>query len=222
MFYLPEVKWQARKGSSFDTIVRELESVIKANPALAKKNGWPTDTKGVEDWVDLYNATVCQRMGWDKYISTGSGGAGLVPKTHPLHQQETLQSLRNAAARVKELMEGAKTLREWDESGDPAVPPEVSLRRAQACSKCPHNTPGDFTKWFTVPASEMIKARIEKAQARKLTTEQDDNLHICDVCYCPLRLKVHVPIQWIAKRLNPEKLHALRAVPGCWVGAEIP
>jgi len=219
-FYLPEVRWKARQGSSFDTIVRELQAVIAANPALAQKHNWPTNTREVEDWVELYNATVCQRMGWTNYIGAQPSSRDLIPKASPLHQQASLDSLRSAAARARELMEGAKTLKEWDESGDPAVPPELSLARAQACSKCPHNQPGNFTEWFTVAASELIKSRIERAQSRKLTTPQDDNLNLCDICHCPLKLKVHVPMPWITKRLSPDKLAALRAVPGCWVGTE--
>ena len=68
-FYLPELKWQSSSNyPSFDSVVQQLQSVILANPALAQQHKWPTDRAGVENWVDLYNATMCARMGWTDFI----------------------------------------------------------------------------------------------------------------------------------------------------------
>lgn len=215
-FYLPAVKWKARPGSSFDTIARELLKVIKANPALAKQHQWPNEIRGVEDWVDLYNATVCQKMGWNKYIQEEE--AGWVPKSPAPHQQAVLASLRNAAATAKELVRGAQTLMEWDDSGEPPVPAAQALKRAQVCCACPLNDPSDLTAWFTVPAAELIKRRVQKFQSRQLTTERDEDLHLCTACHCPLKLKVHIPIAWITKRLSPDQRAKLH--PTCWITRE--
>lgn len=217
-FYLPEIKWRSRPNSSFDTIARELFRAIQSNPAQAAKNQWPTDIRGVEEWVDLYNATVCAKMGWVKYIQ--EEGMGSVPKATAPHQQATLASLRNAAVLAKELVAGAKTLMEWDESGEPPVTPEKALARAQVCCQCPLNDPSSLTSWFTVPAAELIQRRVERFQARKLTTPRDEYLHLCTACHCPLKLKVHIPIDWITKRLSNEQKERLKAGRNCWIIAE--
>lgn len=213
-FYLPELKWHAPHNfPSFDRVVQALTQVINANPFLAHKHKWPTHPQGIEEWVDLYNATVCAKMGWDAYIVSDQGTT--LPKTSPRHQQATLQSLRNAAASAKELVAGAKTLTEWIDSGEPAVSAELSTHRAIICATCPKNEEGDWTKWFTIPASELIKRQVQKAQDRKLTTPRDDQLHLCTACHCPLALKVHVPIEWITKRMSPETRAKLD--PRCWI-----
>lgn len=102
-----------------------------------------------------------------------------------------------------------------------AVPAETSASRAEVCAKCPLNSPEDLTKWFTVPAAELIKRRIERAQSRRLTTPKDDLLHLCTACHCPLKLKCHVPIQWIAKRLTDEQKERLKGGKDCWIISEI-
>ena len=218
-FYLPEIKWSAPKNfPSFTVVCDRLQEVILANPFLAQKHQWPTARADIESWVELYNATVCARMGWTEYIASEQGAS--IPKPTPPHQQETLLNLAAAAARSKELVAGAKSLSEWQSSGDPAVSPELSTHRAILCSACPLNEQGDLTRWFTVPAAELIKRQVEKAQARKLTTPRDDQLNICTACHCPLKLKCHVPISWITKRLTPEQREKLKGGKDCWILAE--
>lgn len=219
-FYLAPIKWSAPKGGSFNSIVDALERVVKSNPFLAQKHKWPRDRKALEDWVDLYNATVCVRMGWTNYVGDESGSFS-APKVSAPHQRELLRSLGAAAARAKELVGGARTLKEWQDSGEPPVSPEQALARAQVCAACPHNTAGDLTAWFTVPASEYIKRQIERLHERQLSTPRDDDLHICNVCWCPLQLKVHTPLSWITKRLSSRTLAALQAVEKCWVPNEM-
>src|SRR5512137_1066676 len=158
-FYLPELKWNAPGNyPSFTRVCDALQAVVNANLAMAQQKQWPTDRPGIEAWVDTYNASLCAAMGWNDYIT--SEGVPSVPKMSPSLQKETLQSLAAAAARAKELVAGAKSLIEWDESGENAVPRDLANSRAMTCSACPRNEPGDWTKWFTVPAAELIKRRV--------------------------------------------------------------
>lgn len=220
-FYLPEIKYRAPGNfPSFTVVCDGVQRAIEANPFIAQKNKWPTERKAIEDWVESYNATLCAQMGWDNYIAAEESST--VPKSTPLHQQETIQNLVSAAASAKALVAGAKSLTEWIDSGEPAVPQELSTHRAIVCSACPRNEEGDWTKWFTVPAAELIKRQVEKAHSRKLTTPRDDQLHLCNACNCPLKLKVHVPIEWIAKRLNEDQKAKLATGKNCWILSEIP
>lgn len=217
-FYLPEVKWSAPAGQSFNLISQGLFRVVQANPALAEKNHWPTTLQGCEDWVDFYNATVCYKQGWKDYIITDEGAAA--PKFPAPHQQASLSGIRAVAEKAKKLVRGARTLEEYVMSNEPAVAPEVSTLRAQVCAACPKNQQGDWTEWFTIPAAEIIKRMLNRFQARKLSTPSDDRLNCCTVCWCPMKLKVHIPITWIVKHQDPEEAQELAAVPGCWIPKE--
>lgn len=219
-FYLPELKWNAPGPyASFTRICDAVEQVIKANPYLAQQNKWPTDRTGVENWVDAYNTQLCNQMGWTDYVTDGNEPSS--PKWEPHYQQQTLQSLRAAAARAKELVVGAKALGQWDDSGEPPVERDLATARAQICSICPKNESGDWTKWFTVPAAELLKRRVEHAQQRQLSTVHDEKIQFCSICACPLKLKVHVPMKWIAPTLTSSKKEALReANPSCWMVVE--
>lgn len=217
-FYIPELKWKAPENfPSFAVVCDAVQSVVRANPFLAAKHNWPTDRAGIEGWVDVYNATVCARMGWDDYITQG-GGLGTFPKSSPpLH---SLRSLAAAAARAKELVAGAKTLIAWIDSNEPPVDRDLAIARAEACLQCPHNDKNDLTAWFTVPASELIKRQIQKVAEREISTPLDEKLHVCNICYCPLKLKVQTPLKWILSEIPAAKLAKLKAVPNCWVARE--
>lgn len=213
-FYLPELKWSAPGNfPSFTVVANALEEVIKANPHLAQKHQWPTDRAGIENWVDAYNAALCAQMGWNDYITQGESHS--FPKSQP--PQQNLQSLAAAAAMAKELIAGAKSLSDWEDSHDPAVPRDLAQSRAAICVACPKNEAGDWTRWFTAGAAELIRRKVEKAQARSLSTIHDERLHLCSACHCPLKLKVHVPINWIVKRLSNQTRSKLLEAPACWV-----
>ena len=213
--YVAELKWSAPGNfPSFTKVCDALQQVIQANPFLAQKNKWPTDRHSIEDWVDTYNATLCAKMGWDAYVANGDPG-GSIPKSQP--PMLNLQSLAAAAANAKELVSGAKTLIEWIDSKEGAVERDLAQSRALTCSTCPKNEEGDLTRWFTVSASELIRRQIEKAQERSLSTIHDEKLNLCSACHCPLKLKVHVPIEWITKRLTPAQMAKLKEAPHCWI-----
>ena len=171
--------------------------------------------------VDEYNANICAQMGWTQYIGRPEESAP-IPKGSPQRQQTLLSNLRSAAAKAKELVAGAKSLKEWVDSGEPPVPTEQSARRAAICAACPQNEQGDFTKWFTVPAAELIKKQLETLAERKLSTPDDERIQMCMACSCPLRLKVHTPIGYVTKALSVEARERLKAGKNCWILAESP
>jgi len=214
-FYLPELKWSAPKNfPSFTVVCNALQAVVEANPVLAAKHNWPRDRKGIEDWVDTYNATVCAHMGWNDYIAEGAGGSS-IPKSTPPPQN--LSSLAAAAAKAKELIAGAKSLIEWLDEGEKPVDRDLATARAATCMACPKNEKGDWSRWFTLPASELIRRQVEKAQSLSMSTVHDESLNMCTACMCPLKLKVHVGVGWILKRITAHQREGLKQGNDCWI-----
>lgn len=222
-FYIPELKWNAPGPyASFTRICDAVEQVIRANPHLAQQHQWPQDRVGVENWVDNYNAQLVAQMGWDSppgtYLNTDAGPS--IPKWSPSHQQETLQGLRAAAAKAKELVAGAKTLGQWIFSNEPPVSRDQANARALICSTCPANQPGDWTRWFTKPAAELIELEMRQLHSRELSTLHDERIKFCEACSCPLQIKVHVPSLYLKSGTNTEQLERMRSAnPKCWVVA---
>jgi hypothetical protein len=217
VFREPSTGWTPRPFTSFESICEQIFAFRQGNPFLAQKNQWATDMEGIRREVDFYNARVCQMQGWTQYIITDAGTAP-PPKTQTPQQQS---AIANAAGVAKRIWSGVRSLNAWDASGDPAVPAELSAKRAAICAVCPKNGQGDLTRWFTVPASEVIKRQLERKEARKLSTPDDAKLNICEVCLCPMKLKVHEPLQYLKAHTLPEVLADLKAVPSCWLPAEI-
>lgn len=218
-FYQPETRWRPQPFHSFHMIVTTLIAHRNANPALRDQHGWSTDQTAVEDEVDEFNARMCEQAGWTEYIQAPIGMAPppFFPAPSPMDQS----ALSVAAGAAKKVWAGVRTLHDWLDSGESAVPPEQSAARAAVCVQCPKNGQGEFTKWFTRPAAEAIKVLMERTQDRRLSTPHDATLNICEVCYCPMKLKVHTPLSFINSHLTQQVLDELAvANPNCWIVAE--
>ena len=216
--YIAPLKWESPRMVSFDQVVNGAIAALKANPTAARQLGWDLSYDAMADRVDEFNAAICQSMGWSDYIAAPASVS--LPKSQPRDQQTVLQNLRGAVAASKELVAGAKTLIEFLDSGEPPVDKGLAEHRAIVCSTCPKNEAGDMTRWFTAPAAELIRRQIERAHARSLTTPRDAQLNLCTACHCPLRLKVHIGVKWIVKRLSPEQMGRLKEAPACWIPLE--
>ena len=203
-FGLPEANWKAPPFASFVQIVNQVQRIVAANPALAQSKGWPTARPDIENWVDEFNATICQMNGWTNYIVDG-GSVWSPPKPVPL------SAARNVAA-------GAKTLASWISQGATPVSRQQGEDRALVCSKCPLNQPGDLSNFFTRATSELIRMQIQTAQDLDLTTPHDSKLGVCSACDCPMRLKIWTPLKNILEHLLPGAKAALD--PKCWIPAE--
>lgn len=196
--------------ASFETIVAAIIAHRKANPWLIEKHKWPIEPEDVRNELDAYNAKICSDMGWSAYIS----GAAATPQ--PANPQTPLpQTIGRRAANV---VAGAETLVDWIGDGAHAVSPEQSSGRAAVCVGCPKNNPGDLLSFFTRPAAEAIRRTIAKKNEMKLSTPSDEKLGVCDVCDCPLKLKVHLPVDFIRARLSQAVRSELPA--HCWMVKE--
>lgn len=217
-FLQPQTNWQSPFFASFNVIVSSLIAHRKANPHLVKQHGWRTDEAGVADEVDEYNARICAQNGWTQYIMAPLGEPP-PPKSKPPTIQDQKQ-LSAAGLKAAKVWSGVKTLNEWYDSQEPAVPAELSIARAKACSECPFNEPGDYSKWFVAPAAEAIKRQVEKFSDRKLSTPYDDKLQVCKACLCVNKLSVHAPLRLKLAHMRPDVYAELETAPDCWVVRE--
>lgn len=209
-FVQPELKWHARPGS-FDSIVQQVYHLRHGNPGIAKQKGWATEVADIEEEVDAYNTRLCVGMGWTDYI-TGEGGSAAAARPFPAAPQ------RSALSSVRAVAAGAGVIINWLRSGAEAVPQELAEKRAAICAPCPLNYKGDWTSLFTVPVSAAIQREINKRRDWKLSTSRDAELGVCDGCLCPMKLKIHMPLERITTKLPAEVKAAL--VPNCWIKTE--
>jgi len=189
---------------TFDQTVINIIKHRLANPAITSKLKLATDPASVGFELEQFTA---KRLGLpDPKLSP--------PPTRPQLSGAALAAVGN----IKKLAAGNALLLEWQESGLPPVPAEISTSRAATCAECPKNDPGGLLKYFTGPVSDMIRKRLAKLHEMNLTTPSDEKLQVCSACLCPLRLKVHTPIQLIIKRLKPQFKADLHEK--CWILSE--
>lgn len=217
--------WKPKEASrwSWTALVDEVFHLIQANPAYQRRYQWPKDRGEIEDWVEQFNVAHASAMGWTEYLE--GGPAKGVPFSRPqLNAQVASVGAAvadNPPAWYKQLGQvgvGLKTLGDW--LGDEAhpVPTNQSEERARICATCPQNQKGDWRRFFTKPASELIRRQLEERTHLNLKTSVDAELGICAACGCPLRLKSHVPLKYITAHLPAEDKKLLD--PKCWILAE--
>lgn len=202
-FFQASTNWWAPAPGS-NTFDQQVINIIRhrlANPAITAKFKLATDVPTVAGELEQFTA---KRLGWPD------------PKSSPPPMRQQLSGAALAAVdSIKKLAAGNALLLEWQESGLPPVPAEVAAERATVCAGCPKNDPGGLVKYFTGPVADAIRKRLGKLHEMNLTTPSDDKLQVCAACLCPLRLKVHTPIQLITKRLKPQFRADLD--PRCWI-----
>ncbi len=148
--------------------------------------------------------------GADSYIAGGDGDdLGFTPAR---------RNANRVVAGASNVARGTAILVEW--IGEGGVPVEIPIAEARAaiCAECPLNDKGDWTRWFTQPASDLITQQLAVKHDLKLATSFDDKLQVCSACGCPLKLKVFTPMKHIRAHLSGESKAKL--VPYCWILTE--
>ncbi len=205
-----------------DHIARSVINLLQANPRVQAQLGWDLSIPAMLDRIDEYNAAVCLQRGHAQYVMAEGGQPDPPPFLgHPSQNPNSQNALLAAGGSIKKIWAGIRTLHEWVDAGCPHVDPDKSTARALVCSNCPKNGAGDFTSWFTKPAAEGLKRLAERFAKFNLSTPYDEKINVCDVCLCPMKLKVHMPIDIIRNGTTNETHAELNAVPGCWVAKEL-
>jgi hypothetical protein len=208
-YYQSQSRWNAPnpKGNTFDRQVEEIIKHRKLNPAMLIHHKLSIDPVIVGNELEAYNRA---RLGIP-FPPTA------LPSIPPPESSPLLSiPVRDAISAVKKLAAGNALLMEWEESGMPPEPAEISESRAKVCQHCPKNEKGkSLTEIFTVPVANRIKERFKRLHEMDLKTSVDSELNVCQACLCPLKLKVHTPMPLIQKRLKPEQRAELD--PKCWI-----
>lgn len=198
-FKQPQTGW-VRQSWDFRSLCVELQKHRMANSKFQLN----TNLGAIMDEVDEANARrVMSIRGADIYVSSTEGSPPKQPAPRPAG---------GAGGGVNPLS-GLKLLKDLLE-GDP-VDGEMANARASVCVTCPKNVKGDWKKFFTVPAAESIRLMIEARSGLKLSTFHDEELHICEPCSCPLKLKVHAKLETVLKHTAAEIMDQLPEF--CWI-----
>lgn len=205
-FTQPQTGWTMPTPVAW-TFSQAVQNIIKhrrANPAIVVRYKLATDVGTVSNELDLYTRL---RLGIPAAPTPS-------PKTQPRFASPQAVG-GGAVAAVKNLAAGSALLFEWEETGIPPVTPDVAEARAAICATCRQNQPGALTSYFTQPISEVFRSKLKRLTDMSMTTPYDEALNVCVACLCPLKLKVHAPMELILKHLRPETKSVLAEC--CWI-----
>lgn len=121
---------------------------------------------------------------------------------------------------VKAVGRGKRILVDWLGTGAKPVTIGIAQRRANVCFDCEHNRDGHSFLRLTADTVRAIAEQMHEKEQLKLRVQDEEKLHACEICLCPLPLKVHVPLKTILEHTDEETLNAF---PNhCWIVTEQP
>lgn len=195
----------------FDASVQEIIRVRLANPAITAKHRLSVDPETVGRELLDFNR---KRLG----INTASGSPGFFdPSRSPVAVQGAAAGTR-LIRRASQISTGIRTIKELLQSGRGPVPHELAETRAATCVQCPLHKKGDLIDYFVKPVADLLRHHIEEARELKLSTSLDNELNVCTACHCPMRTKVHFPLDIILKHIEKPEHDALATQ--CWIRTE--
>lgn len=193
---------------TFDATVEAIIKHRRKNPAITAKHKLSLDFNEVA--TELENFTKKRLHIVDSSPKLVAPSRGILSRAGAA----VVGNLRNIAV-------GAQNLLAWSESGK-VVPQEVADARGLICTaggpgntRCPMNGQGDWKQLFTAPAAELIKNQLAAKSSMKLATKYDSTLGVCEVCACPLPLKVWSPLEFALRKMSKETKDKLPE--WCWM-----
>ena len=189
-------------ASTFDATVNQIIKHRLDNGAITARHKLATDPVSVGNELEDYTR---QRLGVQPRILASPKQA--VPRTLP-------QAVWDQVAAVAKMADGVGLLMDFIPYGTP-VSPELAAKRGEVCDTCPRNSQQAFGAFFTQPASERLQKMVEARTDLKLETPFDANLGVCEVCLCPMKLKVHVPLDTILEKTKPSTMAEFPS--HCWI-----
>ncbi len=129
-----------------------------------------------------------------------------------------IEEIRNDVA-------GAKLLADWLGDGGFSVPASQADWRASVCSAgnlgqpCEMNVEPRWWERVKNDVADAIKAELEIRNRIGLTVKHEESIFMCRGCGCCLKLKVHTPIEHIAKHTPKSQIDKMP--PFCWIKKEL-
>lgn len=122
----------------------------------------------------------------------------------------------NLIERAKAYLHGQRILSAWLGDGGVAVEHSLAQERSNVCMTCEMNQPG-----WTPPekVAEAIKEQVELKNNLNLHVQNEDKLHTCQVCLCPLLLKPWVPLSYQSKYMTKDDIESFPTK--CWLRKEL-
>ena len=201
---MAQTGWSAPmpKATTFDTTVTQIIQHRMQNGAITARHKLSLDRAVVADELENFTRA---RLGMQPI------GAS-IPK--PMPSRSLPQAVQGAVAAVAKMADGIGLLMDWIPSGT-VVDPALSAKRGEVCVGCPKNSQQAFGSFFTQPASERLQKMVEARTDLKLATPSDEKLGVCEVCLCPMKLKVHVPLADILAKTKPATMAEFP--DHCWI-----
>lgn len=103
----------------------------------------------------------------------------------------------------------------WLGDGGTPVPLEQAQQRADVCLGCPNNQEKPIYELFAGAVAHDVIRQLKAKDAMNLRVRREECLHVCSVCLCILKLKVHVPLKYILESSSLEGLPHHN--PRCWI-----
>lgn len=108
----------------------------------------------------------------------------------------------------------------WLGAGGKPVPREHAQSRADICLQCPwRDDSGDIYSKLAGNVASIVRRQVELKSMMKLEVDREDELNICGICWCVLKLKVHVPIEFIQQITDEETKNQFPSY--CWIKREL-
>lgn len=119
--------------------------------------------------------------------------------------------------RLFHYLRGSRIVAGWIASGGVMVSQEWAERRSDACLKCPMNRRGTFTGFIGWIALKLAELRAR----RRVRNRLDAGLKTCSACDCPLKTKVRMPLDEVAKGIDLLGGELAKFHEACWIRSEL-
>jgi hypothetical protein len=207
---LPEVGMTKSLSGSFREMVEAFAMIVQKNPALAQRLGWPTQRAAQEAFVEERECRRLVSQGWSQFVDLS--GPNYVPL--PEVKKKGLAAVAGGAKAARSAIMAYTAM--FSKTGP--VANDVAIARASVCVDCPKNdTQNSLKNLFVETAAKEIMALLGALKDMTLTTPYDEKLGICTACHCPMRAKIHAPIEAIRAGMPQEVWQEIQTVPNCWI-----
>ena len=214
-------------SDDFETTISKIEKHRSANPAYGLSTSRSDIASDLMDQTARRIIATCPEHGpaWvipgsDEEKKNSEKSGSMPPRGQPVAPAaRKAGAIERTLSRIRGISRGAATLAAWIGEGSVPVAEFIANHRAEICAACPNNRPAEgFSDRITTSIAEAIRSQTIVKNALDLRTTTEDKLGMCDVCGCPLRLKVWVPLVNVLENTPAEELSQFPE--HCWIPNE--